>query len=396
MKHVNLRYLENPTIYDIKNNEMYEIDGEALKVASFFDGMNELDDIIKKTNSKEKDVRDFLSYLFQNTLAYENKTQNYVRNFNIKKSPEPSLRNLLIHITTACNLRCVHCYVDKSEPVHLDLKIFSKILRNYDDMQGIKVMISGGEPLLHPSFKEMIQELENYQFRNILFTNSLLLNEELIKFLENKIQEIQISIDGTKSHDIFRKKEGSFEKTINQIKLLKNHDFTISVSTMIHGKNISEMNELQDILRNLKVDNWYLDVPTITGDFKENSDFYAKIDEAANILRNYGWGEQIYDWEDEYACGTHLCAAMPNGDVIKCGLFSEEPVGNLNNRTLQECWEEIINKYIWKQKDLECTSLDCPHISDCRGGCRYRAKVLTNNLFGVDEVKCRAFKFKFN
>ncbi|NHI90950.1 MAG: radical SAM protein [Candidatus Lokiarchaeota archaeon] len=396
MKHVNLRYLESPVLYDIKKNEMYEIDEEALKVVSLFDGKNEIDEVIKKSGASEDDVRNFITYLFQNGLAFENKSQKYVRDFNVKKAKEPTLRNLLIHITTACNLRCVHCYIDKKQPIHLNKKIYSKILKYYDDMQGIKLMISGGEPLLHPSFKDMILELEQYQFRKILFTNSLLLDESIIRFLENKVEEIQISIDGTKSHEAFRKKDGSFEETINKIRILKQYDFTISVSTMIHKKNVSEMNELQDVLRELKVDNWYLDVPTITGDYNNNQDFHAKCEDAANILNNYGWGEQIYDWEDDFACGTHLCAIMANGDVTKCGLFSEEPVGNLKDKSLEDCWNLIIENYIWKQAELKCMKLNCPYISDCRGGCRYRAKTCTNDLFGIDEVKCRAFNFKFD
>ena len=306
MKHVNLRHLETPSIYDTKNNEMYEIDEEALKVISLFDGKHDLEQIITQTNSKEEDLRNLLTYLFQNTLAYENKSQKFVRSFNVKKSPEPSLRNLLIHVTTACNLRCVHCYVDKTQPIHLDLAIFSKILENYDDMQGIKVMISGGEPLLHPSFKKMIEELEKYQFRKILFTNSLLLNNSMIDYLRPRIEEIQISIDGVKSHDVFRKKEGSFEEIIEKIKILKKNDFTVSISTMIHEKNISEMDELQNKLRNLKVDNWYLDVPTITGDYKENPSFHAKLEEAANVL--------IYDYKN---VRNIVSIIIFDGEIIK-------------------------------------------------------------------------------
>ncbi|MHA1785855.1 MAG: radical SAM protein [Candidatus Helarchaeota archaeon] len=396
MKNVTLKYLETPTLYDYKNNDLYEIDGEALGVVKYFDGKHDLDEIIQQSKARENDVIDFINYLIQNRLAYDNKSQKYTRNFNVKKSPEPSLRNLLVHVTTACNLKCIHCYVDKNESIHLKTSVFSEILRNYDEMQGLKVMITGGEPLLHPNFNELIEELSNYQFRKILFTNSLLINEEKLDFLNDKIEEIQISIDGTKSHDLFRNREKSFDATIEKIKMIKNYDFTISISTMIHEKNLSEMNDLQDILRDLKVDNWYLDVPVITGEYKKYPDYHAKLEAAAEVLNNYGWGEQIYDWEDNYACGTHLCAVMSNGDVAKCGLFASEPVSNLNEKTLSESWDLIIKDYIWKQANLKCFSLHCPYIADCRGGCRFRARELTGDLFDIDEIKCRAFKFKID
>jgi len=396
LKHLNLRFLETPIIFDIKNNDMYEIDQEALDVAKQMDGLHDLDTILQSKVSDEPSINNFIAYLIQNGLAYDNQTGNFIKKFNVRKSPDPSLRQLLIHITTACNLRCVHCYINKEKPIHMDLDTFSKLLEEYDDMQGIRVMITGGEPLLHPNFKDFIEKLNEFTFRKTLFTNSILLDEEMIKYLDDKIDEIQISIDGTKSNDLFRKEEGLYSKTIEKLKMLKDlSTFTISVSTMIHEKNISEMDELQQALRDLKIDNWYLDIPVIAGDYKNNPEYHANIKKAAEVLNNYGWGEQIYDWVDDYACGYHLCAIMPNGDICKCGLFAEEPVGNYENCSLLDCWEIISQKYIWKQEDLQCNALNCPNIEDCRGGCRFRAKELTNDIYGIDEVKCRAFKFDF-
>ena len=398
LKHLNLRFLETPVIFDTKENEIYDLDEEALDVAQLMDGKHDLEeDIIKSRIASESNINNFIAYLIQNGLAYDNKSGSFQRTFNIRKSPDPSLRQLLIHITTACNLRCVHCYIDREKTIHMKKELFSKILQEYDDMQGLRVMITGGEPLLHPNFRDFIEELNKFTFRKTLFTNAILLDENTIKFLDDKIDEIQISIDGTQSHDIFRKEEGLYDEIIEKLKMLKNlGNFTISVSTMIHQKNLSEMEELQNVMRDLKIDNWYLDIPVIAGEYKKNPTYHAEITDAAEVLNNYGWGEQIYDWVDDYACGYHLCAIMPNADICKCGLFAEEPVGNYEKDSLLDCWEIISQKYNWKQEDLQCKTLNCPNIEDCRGGCRFRAKELTNDIHGIDEVKCKAFKFDFN
>jgi radical SAM protein with 4Fe4S-binding SPASM domain len=52
--------------------------------------------------------------------------------------------------------------------------------------------------------------------------------------------------------------------------------------------------------------------------------------------------------------------------VCKCGLFSQEPVGSIDEG-LRTCWERIPRVAI---KDLTC---DCPELNICKGGCRFRA-----------------------
>ena len=83
-------------------------------------------------------------------------------------------------------------------------------------MQGLRVLITGGEPLLHRSFKEINQMLPEFFIRKILFTNGLLLNNKILSDLN--VNEIQISIDGLEeAHDSIRGK-GTFRLSIEAIK----------------------------------------------------------------------------------------------------------------------------------------------------------------------------------
>jgi len=383
-----IRNLEVPVLYDYVNDELYELDEEAFKVVKLFNGNYSIGEISKITGFPIKEIEELTEYLLKENLLTAKKIKEKTEIADYPQSPIPSLRTILIHLTTSCNLNCVHCYLDKSRKMEMNPKIFIDLVKQFDMLQGLKILVSGGEPLTHPQFFEMMEKIRKTKVRKVLLTNGLLLNHETIQSLKGLVHEIQISLDGTKSHEEFRRMKNAFNLTLNSIKAAKDNGFTVSVSTMIHRKNLDELPELEKILKNLKVDNWYLDVPTVTGEYKNNSAFHLDPYTTGNILKKYGFGKQFFDESEIYACGAHLCAIMANGDVTKCGFFEEQPVGNIHSKSLRECWGLIREKYLWKQKDLECYKIGCEHLKDCRGGCRYRAYIETNNLLGIDRVKC--------
>ena len=70
-------------------------------------------------------------------------------------------------------------------------------------MQGLRVLVTGGEPLLHSEFDALNDFLSDYPLRRVLLSNGLLLNSKNMKTFN--VDEIQISIDGLDdSHDAIR------------------------------------------------------------------------------------------------------------------------------------------------------------------------------------------------
>lgn len=388
LENVVIRNLEVPVLYAYLKNEMFELDEEAFKALKLFNGNHSLEQISKITGSSIKDLKELTKYLTEENLLTDKKREEKTELWEFKKSPVPSLRTILVHITTYCNLECVHCYIDKSQRSEMEPEIFNDLVKQFDELQGLKILISGGEPLTHSKFFEMMEQIKKVKIRKVLLTNGVLLNDEKIQRLKGLIHEVQISLDGTESHNQFRRMKNAFNLALKNMKLLKNYGFTVSVSTMIHKKNLDELPELEKILNDIKVDNWYLDVPTVTGEYKNNPLFHLDPILAGKALKKYGYGQQFYFESEEYACGAHLCAVMANGDVAKCGFFEDQPVGNIRNKSLKECWKLIRENYIWEQKELKCYDMECEYLKDCKGGCRYRAYIDTDDISGIDKVKC--------
>jgi radical SAM protein with 4Fe4S-binding SPASM domain len=238
-------------------------------------------------------------------------------------------------------------------------------------------MLSGGEPLLHPKIHSMLEELSSYDFRKVLITNGCFLDESFGKL---EVDEVQVSLDGLSSHELIRGK-GTLKRVLDSIKLLSNLGIEVTVATMIHKFNLNEFPELDRLLKDLGINAWMIDFPSTT-----NYDILPDFNQAARIMREYGFGDSSHKGTGDFVCGTHLCSSDPEGNISRCGFFP--PVGNIRE-SLVECWKRLNKRYRWRLDEIEkCKS--CEALIICRSGCRFRALIF-GNLYGPDPVMCDLF-----
>lgn len=360
-----LKWLENPSLYNIQRDELYELDLES------FDFLR---DCIEGRDSCGDSA--FLTYCLNEGIL--SKAPRRAKHPVLSKSPDPSLRYLELQITDRCNLSCKHCYIDISDHSELSIEEITSVLKEFEEMQGLRVLITGGEPLLHSRFYELNEILPEFSVRKVLVSNGLLLSREGIKKLN--IQEIQISIDGLEgSHDSIRGK-GTFKRAMDSIRLAKDSGFDVSVATVIHSKNLKDLGQMERLLSEMDIKAWTVDIPCIEGRLKSNREFTISPEEGAKYLR-YGFGEDLHSTSQGFGCGLHLMAVTAKGEVAKCTFYRERKVGTIREG-LRECWQRIRPIRI---EELRC---DCEYIEDCRGGCRYRAEILTGDPMGKDLYRC--------
>ena len=368
--HCSLKRLEEPYLYDIENDELYELSEEAYQ---FLLKCSQGEHV-----SVKKEDEEFIQYCLSENLIAPSETP-VKRNGIPHPSPIPSLRYLEFQMTDRCNLRCRHCYI--GDGLHQDLpleKIF-KVLKDFEEIQGLRLLLSGGEPLLHPQFWEVNDILRDHAFRSILLSNGTLITRDNAKKL--RVHEVQVSLDGMKeSHESIRG-EGTFEKTLLAIDYLQEANIRVSIATMIHEKNLKEFDSLASLIQSRNIGEWNVDLPCVAGRMEGNRDLWVPASEAGRFL-HYGYGGGLHSSEKNSTCGAHLCAILPNGRVAKCGLFSQEPVGSIDE-SLRDCWERIPRIPL---RDLTC---DCSELEECRGGCRFRAKFY-GDLFQPDLFQCYA------
>jgi len=368
--HSILKNLEEPYLYDIERDELYELNADAYQfLLKICRGENPL--------IQEED-EEFIQFCLSENLVAFSETPLH-RKVALNPSPIPSLRYLELQITDRCNLQCRHCYIGESSHQDLSMERIQRVLEAFEEIQGLRLLLSGGEPLLHPRFWEINDILQNYAFRSVLLSNGTLITKEIAKRL--LVHEVQISLDGMKEgHESLRGK-GAFEKTVMAIGHLQEANIRVSVATMIHRRNLSEFDQLASLLQSKNIEEWNVDVPCVEGRLKTNQDFWVSPSEASPLL-SYGYGGGFHSSTKNSTCGAHLCGIITNGAVCKCGLFSREPVGSIEEG-LRTCWARIPRIAL---KDLTCK---CPVMEECRGGCRYRAKI-QGGLFQPDLFQCYA------
>jgi radical SAM protein with 4Fe4S-binding SPASM domain len=291
------------------------------------------------------------------------------------------LQYLLMHITTRCNLTCSHCYLGDVEPLDLPLDSIVRAMEEFDEMQGLRLLVSGGEPLLHPQFWDLNELFPEFSFRTAILSNgTLFANSESAKRL--RAHEAQVSLDGVKaSHDSIRG-AGNYEKSLNGLHKLVDAGIDVSVATMIHADNQDDFEELEAVVHGLDAREWSIDVPARTGRWAHNHAGEVDPEKIGPILARAFGGGSHFSADGDWACGAHLCAVMADGAICKCGFYADSPVGELNDG-LAHGWMRIPRL---RTSDLRC---DCDIVSDCRGGCRYRAQ-LAGDPLGKDPILCMA------
>ena len=368
--HAVLKRLEVPCLYDIRSDELYELSEEAYQFL--------LRICRGESPSTREENEEFIRFCLSENLITFSEAPLQKKTF-LNPSPSPSLRYLELQITNRCNLQCRHCYIGEVSYQDLTRKQIQRALEEFEEIQGLRLLLSGGEPLLHPYFWEVNEGLREYAFRSVLLSNGTLISKEVAKRL--RVHEVQISLDGMKEgHESLRGK-GTFEKTTMAVDHLQEANIRVSVATMTHRRNLSEFDELASLLESKDIEEWNVDVPCVEGRLKENHDLQVSPSEAGRFL-GYGFGGGFHGSAKNSTCGAHLCAIIPDGTVCKCGLFSREPAGSIEEG-LRTCWARIPRIAL---RDLAC---NCAVIEECRGGCRYRAKI-QGDLFQPDLFQCYA------
>jgi sulfatase maturation enzyme AslB (radical SAM superfamily) len=138
-----LKRLEEPYLYDIENDELYELSEEAYQF------------LLKCSQGErvsiEKEDEEFMQHCLSENLVVLSETP-VKRKGPSPPSPIPSLRYLEFQISDRCNLRCRHCYIGDGFHQDLSFEKILRILKEFEEIQGLRLLLSGGEPLLHPHF----------------------------------------------------------------------------------------------------------------------------------------------------------------------------------------------------------------------------------------------------
>lgn len=353
---VSLQRLEQPSLYHCGSDELYELDESALNFLARCDGMRRgrelTTDMAFVTACLDEGLLEALPHPAPTPIV-------------VTGGPTPSLRYLELQLTHRCNLRCCHCYLGPPQPEELALDAALAITREFAASGGLRLLISGGEPLLYPPLQEFIAETRELKLRRVLLTNGTLLTPATLRWLQ--VEELQVSLDGWRyGHDRLRG-AGSFNRTVRGLAAAREAGIPLSIATMVHRENIAEFDHLERFTQEIGARAWGIDLLCPAGTLLDHPQLLVPVEQGVPLLqRAYGGG--YHGASDGFACGRHLLTVLPTGQAVKCGFYADTPLGDARRQGLLSCWEKL--QHI-PAASLECRN--CPVLADCAGGCRFRA-----------------------
>lgn len=165
-------------------------------------------------------------------------------NVDVKK------KKVLLELLSFCNLNCRHCFYRVSDKFHspdfLSREKIFKLIDKFVENNISKIVLTGGEPTLHPSFVEISKYAISKISKVSICTNGVILD----KNLENKVVELNfstytVSVDShiDKIHNDFRGRDGALQQTIGFLQKLKSKNRNTSIHITIHPSNIDHIEE---------------------------------------------------------------------------------------------------------------------------------------------------------
>jgi len=158
-----------------------------------------------------------------------------------------------IEITKKCPLRCAHCFAEAGTPMSNELPItmLMQIIKNFGKAGTASVYITGGEPLSHPHFIEILYCCASV-FRQVeIATSGYNLNEKIaqkIAALENVI--VQVSLDGEKEmHNYIRGRDDAFDNAVKAISTLSNKGVLVTVAMTVNSLNMDQLERVIKIAK---------------------------------------------------------------------------------------------------------------------------------------------------
>ena len=350
------------------------------------------------------------------------------------KNNSKVVKALCLHVAHTCNLNCSYCFASQGKyqgeralmSFEVGKQAFDFLIANSGTRKNLEVDFFGGEPLMNwdvvkqlVAYARSVEKQHNKNFRFTFTTNGMLIDDEVIDFLNKEMTNVVLSLDGRKEvNDHFRKNyagQGSYDTIVPNFQRLvekrggkdyyvrgtfthNNVDFT---NDLFHMADLGFTELSMEPVVCPPDDPYALtkeDLPKLFEQYEILAKEMLRRKKEGRGFTFYHYmldlknGPCIYKRITGCGSGTEYMAVTPWGELFPCHQFVGDPKYSLGN-----IWDGVTNTAV-QDEFRSCNAYARPECKDCwaklycSGGCAANAYHATGSIGGIYEYGCELFK----
>ena len=227
---------------DVESGAVHVVDDVTYDVIALFED-TEISKIVEQLSDKydKADIEEAISEVNQlkedGQLFTQDIYQPFIEEFKDKR--QTVVKALCLHIAHDCNLACKYCFAEEGEyhgrrammSFEVGKKALDFLVANSGSRVNLEVDFFGGEPLMNwdvvkqlVEYGRSLEEPNHKKFRFTLTTNGVLLNDEIMEYLNKEMSNVVLSLDGRKEVNDrmrpFRTGKGSYDLIVPKFQKL--------------------------------------------------------------------------------------------------------------------------------------------------------------------------------
>ena len=433
-------------VLDVNSGSVHVVDEQAYRIIPMVEELlqqkiEEKTEIADKVAQKlsEEDRKEISAAMIEETVEETLELKDagmlftediYERYIDAFKDRQTVVKALCLHIAHDCNLACKYCFAEEGEyhgrralmSFEVGKKALDFLVANSGNRINLEVDFFGGEPLMNwqvvkdlVAYGRSLEEPYHKKFRFTLTTNGVLLNEEVLEFVNKEMANVVLSVDGRKEiHDLMRPHrggQGSYDEVVpkyqkvaesrNQMNYYVRGTFTRNNLDFAEDvKHLADLGFEQISVEPVvaaDTEDYALreeDVPAILEEYDKLALEYIKRKKEGKGFNFFHYmidlkgGPCVAKRLSGCGSGTEYLAVTPWGDFYPCHQFVGQEdflMGNVDEgitRTDIRDTFKTCNVYAKEQ----CK--DCFAKFYCSGGCAANAYNFTGNINGAYELGC--------
>ncbi|HBH1281310.1 TPA: thioether cross-link-forming SCIFF peptide maturase [Clostridioides difficile] len=421
-------------VLDVNGGAVHVLDDVAYDLLDFYKekSKEEILEILKSKYQEEKinEAYEEILNLEKEGLLYTEDTYQYHPSFVHR---EPVVKALCLNVAHDCNLKCKYCFAAQGDfggekelmSFEVGKAAIDYLIANSGSRKNLEIDFFGGEPLMN---FEVVKQLVDYgrsvekdYNKNIRFTittNGVLLNDEIIDYINENMHNVVLSLDGRKEvNDNMRptlNDKGSYDITLPRFKKLvekraKDKYYyirgTFTRDNLDFSKDVMHFADLGFKLTSVEPvvgdeSNPYAlreeDLPKIFEEYEKFAVEYADRQlqgdgfKFFHFMIDLNQGPCVIKRITGCGAGNEYLSVTPNGDIYPCHQF----VGNEEFKMANIFDEEIALPENLKNMFREAhvyTKEECKQCWNkfyCSGGCHANAINFNNDISKPYELGC--------